>query len=116
MAQHVLDVNRPTVPGGVAGTLRRGDGRCGQPSRLSVMSSHDASFGPDPAAAPPLRWGILGPGGIARRFSRDIPAHTASSVVAVGSRCGGCAEAVAADAYDPTEPVSPTQPVAATNG
>jgi len=66
------------------------------------MSSHDASFGPDPAAAPPLRWGILGPGGIARRFARDIPAHTASSVVAVGSRSGGRAEAFAAEHDIPT--------------
>ena len=43
-------------------------------------------LGPDPAAAPPLRWGILAAGGIAHNFARTIPAHTASRVVAVGSR------------------------------
>ncbi|MDR1450218.1 MAG: Gfo/Idh/MocA family oxidoreductase [Propionibacteriaceae bacterium] len=47
---------------------------------------------PDPAAAPPLRWGIIGPGGIARRFAREIPRHTASVVAAVGSRERGRAE------------------------
>lgn len=41
---------------------------------------------PDPAAAPALRWGIMGPGGIARRFAREIPAYTASRIHAVGSR------------------------------
>ena len=48
------------------------------------MSTLD--LGPDPAAAPPLRWGILAAGGIAHNFAATIPAHTASSVVAVGSR------------------------------
>jgi len=43
-------------------------------------------LGPDPADAPPLRWGILAAGGIARKFAADIPQHTASTVVAVGSR------------------------------
>lgn len=61
------------------------------------MPSHDPAFGPDPALAPPLRWGILGPGGIAHRFARDIPAHTASSVVAVGSRSSDRAAAFAAE-------------------
>ncbi|MGC0272301.1 Gfo/Idh/MocA family protein [Pseudactinotalea sp. Z1739] len=41
---------------------------------------------PDPAQAPPLAWGILGAGNIARRFATEIPAHTAGTVVAVGSR------------------------------
>lgn len=66
------------------------------------MPSHDASFGPDPADAPALRWGILGPGGIARRFASDIPTHTASSVVAVGSRSGARAAAFAAEFDIPT--------------
>lgn len=41
---------------------------------------------PDPAQAPPLAWGILGAGNIARRFATEVPAHTAGTVVAVGSR------------------------------
>ena len=66
------------------------------------MTSHDASCAPDPADAPPLRWGILGPGGIARRFAADIPAHTASQIVAVGSRSGERAAAFAAEFSIPT--------------
>ncbi|WP_420113785.1 Gfo/Idh/MocA family protein [Pseudactinotalea sp.] len=54
-------------------------------------------LGPDPAAAPPLRWGILAAGGIARKFAADIPAHTASTVVAVGSRSADRAQAFAAE-------------------
>ena len=76
------------------------------------MSSHDASFGPDPAAAPPLRWGILGPGGIARRFARDVPAHTASSVVAVGSRSAARAQAFASEHAIPTAHASYAELVA----
>ncbi|PFG39213.1 putative dehydrogenase [Georgenia soli] len=41
---------------------------------------------PDPRDAPPLRWGILGAGGIAARFAREVPARSAQRVVAVGSR------------------------------
>lgn len=41
---------------------------------------------PDPMLAPSIRWGILGAGGIARRFAREIPLYTSSTVVAVGSR------------------------------
>jgi len=41
---------------------------------------------PDPAAAPPLRWGILGPGGIAHAFADAMRRHTRQQVVAVGSR------------------------------
>lgn len=45
------------------------------------MIDHD-----DPQSAPPLRWGILGPGGIAGAFAWAVGAHTGSEVVAVGSR------------------------------
>ncbi|WP_226925405.1 Gfo/Idh/MocA family protein [Georgenia thermotolerans] len=51
---------------------------------------------PDPAEAPPLRWGILGAGGIAATFARDVPARTRQRVVAVGSRDRARAEAFAA--------------------
>lgn len=54
-------------------------------------------LGPDPADAAPLRWGILAAGGIAGKFAREIPAHTASTVVAVGSRSAERAQAFAAD-------------------
>lgn len=40
----------------------------------------------DPRTAPPLRWGILGPGGIAHRFAREALAYTSQRVTAVGSR------------------------------
>lgn len=40
----------------------------------------------DPRTAPPLRWGVLGPGGIARTFARAARGHTRAEVVAVGSR------------------------------
>ena len=41
---------------------------------------------PDPMEAPGLRWGILGAGGIARTFARDVPAYTRSRIVAVAAR------------------------------
>lgn len=40
----------------------------------------------DPMDAPAVRWGILGAGLIARRFTEEVTAHTRSSVVAVGAR------------------------------
>jgi predicted dehydrogenase len=52
---------------------------------------------PDPAAAPALRWGVLGTGGIAHRFAREIPAFTASKIAAVGSRSLDKARAFAAE-------------------
>ena len=50
---------------------------------------------PDPLAAPELRWGILGAGGIAGRFAGEVPAHSSGRVVAVGSRDSGRAVAFA---------------------
>ncbi len=43
----------------------------------------------DPYDGPGLRWGILGPGGIARTFARDVPANSNQVVTAVGSRDRG---------------------------
>ena len=45
------------------------------------MTSHD-----DPIDAPELRWGVLGPGGIAGVFAEAVHRYTRSRVVAVGSR------------------------------
>lgn len=41
---------------------------------------------PDPHDAPPLRWGILAPGGIAHSFADAVRRHTRQELVAVGSR------------------------------
>jgi predicted dehydrogenase len=41
---------------------------------------------PDPRAAPSLRWGILGTGWIAQRFTDTVLRNTTQRVVAVGSR------------------------------
>lgn len=41
---------------------------------------------PDPAEAPPLRWGVLAPGGIASFFADALKKHTRQRIVAVGSR------------------------------
>ncbi len=58
---------------------------------------------PDPFDAPPLRWGILGAGGIARLFARDVPRLSKQQVVAVGSRDLQRAQAFAAEMNIPTE-------------
>ena len=41
---------------------------------------------PDSMDAPALRWGIIGPGWIAERFTASVRRHTQQQVVAVGSR------------------------------
>ena len=40
----------------------------------------------DPRSGPTLRWGIMGPGWIAQRFTATLQKHTTQRVVAVGSR------------------------------
>ncbi len=50
---------------------------------------------PDPLEAPPLRWGILAPGGIAHSFVNAVQKHTRQEVVAVGSRSRERADAFA---------------------
>ncbi|KHK97801.1 hypothetical protein LK09_09930 [Microbacterium mangrovi] len=40
----------------------------------------------DPAQAPALRWGVLGPGRIAEAFATSLRAHTRQVLAAVGSR------------------------------
>lgn len=46
----------------------------------------------DPRSAPSLRWGILGPGGIAATFAEAVNKHTQAELVAVGSRSKDRAE------------------------
>ena len=41
---------------------------------------------PDPMEAPPLRWGVMGPGWIAGKFVESLQGHSRQQVVAVGSR------------------------------
>lgn len=50
---------------------------------------------PDPAEAPPLRWGVIGTGWIAERFVDAIQSQTRHRVVAVGSRTDAAAAAFA---------------------
>jgi len=45
----------------------------------------------------PIRWGILGTGGIARTFTEDLLSLPDHTVAAVGSRSAGAAKAFAAD-------------------
>ncbi|NVN00375.1 Gfo/Idh/MocA family oxidoreductase [Arthrobacter sp. SDTb3-6] len=45
--------------------------------------------------APVLRWGILGPGWIAERFTESVRAHTRQIIAAVGSRSPGRSQAFA---------------------
>lgn len=51
---------------------------------------------PDSMAAPPLRWGILGPGWIADQFVATVRANTRQVIQAVGSRRPDAASAAAA--------------------
>ncbi len=50
-----------------------------------------------PTEAPPLRWGIIAPGGIARAFVASLHKHTRQRVVACGSRTQEGADAFARD-------------------
>ena len=47
--------------------------------------------------ARPLRWGILGTGGIARKFATQLPQSARAKLVAVGSRCAAGARSFADD-------------------
>ncbi len=57
---------------------------------------------PDPVEAPPLNWGIIAPGGIARLFASALRASTRQRVVAVGSRSLERGRAFAAEFGVPT--------------
>jgi predicted dehydrogenase len=56
----------------------------------------------DPHRAPSLRWGIMGPGWIAQRFTAVLQKHTSQHVVAVGSRNQARADEFAANWSVPT--------------
>jgi predicted dehydrogenase len=52
----------------------------------TTTSAPGPLFAEDPRTAPPLRWGILGAGGIAGVFAQAVNRYTRSQLVAVGSR------------------------------
>ncbi|MBP2265898.1 putative dehydrogenase [Pseudarthrobacter sp. PvP004] len=54
---------------------------------------------PGSRGAPTLRWGIMGPGWIAERFTESIQAHTGQVIAAVGSRSVNRSKAFA-EAYN----------------
>ena len=56
----------------------------------------------DPRSAPSIRWGILGPGGIAATFADAVNHHTRAQLVAVGSRNRDRAERFATQHGVPT--------------
>ncbi|GAA3453217.1 Gfo/Idh/MocA family protein [Dactylosporangium matsuzakiense] len=60
------------------------------------MSTLPTARTADPADAPPIRWGIIAPGWIAGQFAGAVHKHSASTVVAVGSRSQERAEQFAA--------------------
>lgn len=60
------------------------------------IGSTPAPRTPDPMAAPPLRWGVMGPGWIAERFIEAAHRQTRQQVVAIASRDVDRARAFAA--------------------
>lgn len=84
-----LSPDDPTLDAPAAGASQNTWGDAAQDHAgfdLDALRARVAHAAPDPMAAPPLRWGIIGPGRIAGRFAREIPQFTAARVVAVGSR------------------------------
>lgn len=55
-------------------------------THMTDAAGHALVAAPDPLQAPPLRWGVLGAGGIAAKFATEVPAFSSGDVVAVGSR------------------------------
>ncbi|WP_256841785.1 Gfo/Idh/MocA family protein [Ornithinimicrobium cryptoxanthini] len=62
-----------------------------------MITSLPSSRVPDPALAPPLRWGVLGPGTIAHVLAGALQKHSRQQVVAVGSRSRERADQFAAE-------------------
>lgn len=63
---------------------------------VDLLTALPAPRHTDPADAPPLRWGVIGPGVIAGDFTRALHAHTRQRMVACGSRSAERAAAFAA--------------------
>src|SRR5918995_6602841 len=80
-------------------TERLPPARCPRRQYARPMPSSSAALAtpttPEPMSAPPVRWGVLAPGGIANRFADAVREGTASTVVAVGSPSPGRAVAFA---------------------
>lgn len=85
-----LSVPLRRVPVPVSG--ERHDESSGSVAPMSAVAEPAAGTVPDPRTAPPIRWGVLGPGWIATTFTEAVQGHTAGQVVAVGSRSQGRAE------------------------
>jgi predicted dehydrogenase len=62
---------------------------------VSLANQLPASRVPEPAEAPPLRWGVVGTGWIAERFVDAVQSKTRQQVAAVGSRSGAGAASFA---------------------
>lgn len=62
---------------------------------MTGNSSLPVSRVPDSRTAPPLRWGIMGPGWIAERFTESVQAHTSQIIAAIASRSLDRSEAFA---------------------
>ncbi len=62
---------------------------------MTASSALPAARIPDPMTAPPLRWGVIGPGWITERFVAAMHARTRQRVVAVGSQSAERAQAFA---------------------
>lgn len=60
------------------------------------------TYAEDPRTAPPIRWGILGPGGVANTFALAVNRSTRAQLVAVGSRDRDRAERFATQHSIPT--------------
>jgi predicted dehydrogenase len=61
------------------------------------MSEFAIPTTPDPAEAPAINWGIIAPGHIANRFTREVHQYTKSRILAVGSRDLARAQAFASE-------------------
>ena len=51
----------------------------------------------DPASVPSLKWGVIGPGGIANTFVAAVNKHTKQQIAAVASKTAGRADKFASD-------------------
>ena len=90
----------PRVGARASGRPRLGTGLCRPGGTVAYGVS--MTYVEDPRTAPPIRWGILGPGGIAHTFAAAVNAYTRAQLVAVGSRNKDRAERFATQHGIPT--------------